>query len=261
MGWSLCSYAYVLPAKQILAFMSDHVGRHGTLILLQKTVLYDQSLEGGMQELEETLYFKSPRMFRTEISTSVLEKVQVVGPGGALTMIDGKIIGESEGPFDHYKDPFLYGEPEYLADELAHLGIDLETVSLGRFKDKIAFVIGAKSFNQPTSQVWIEKESFQPIRFILGGEDETSVREIEYSDYQNVGKGKSFPKRILFYEDGNLVRMQVLQRFDLDADITDDLFDVAYLKSLYEPVAPPPPPETELDEVKKTIQDFRKIFE
>jgi hypothetical protein len=55
--------------------------------------------------------------------------------------------------------------------------------------------------------------------------------------------------------------MQILERFDLDAEIANDLFDVEALKALYKPVAPLPPQDADLDEVKKTIQDFRKIYE
>jgi hypothetical protein len=36
---------------------------------------------------------------------------------------------------------------------------------------------------------------------------------------------------------------------------------VEALRTMYEPVAPPSPEEADLDEVKKTIQDFRKLYE
>jgi len=257
---AVCSYAYVLPAKQLLAFVSDRVGQEGTLVVLQKTVLYDPTLDGGMQELEETLYFKSPGWFRAEVGTSGFKKVHIVGPESALTIIGGKIMGETERLFDHFKDPFVYNKPDDLADALTRIGVDLDTVALGRFREKIAFIIGSELSDESVPQVWVDKESFYPIRFVFGGEDGSPVREVEYAEYREVAKGKRYPARILFYEDGDLVRMQVLESFEINAQISDDLFDMAYLKRMHEPVTPPPP-SSELDEVKKSIQDFRKVYE
>jgi len=150
-----------------------------------------------------------------------------------------------------------------LAQELARLGIDLDTVSLGRFKDKVAYVIGARYPDESVPQVWIEKESFNPIRLILGGQDGTPAKEIVYSDYRALGKRGEYPGRILFYEKGILVRMSVVESFEVNVEVDEALFDVAYLRTLYEPVNPPQPsePSSELDEVKKTIQDFRKTYE
>ncbi|NVM23681.1 MAG: hypothetical protein HWN68_18105 [Desulfobacterales bacterium] len=232
----------------------------------QKTVLYDPGLEGGMQELDETLYYGYPDRFRSEVSTHGVEQIRVVNPEGALIVLNGKIIGDAEEPFDHFKALLLYLETELLADRLFRLGINIGLVSLGRFKDKIAYVIGAKYPDESVPQVWIDKETFRPVRFILngGGGKDAPLKEIEYTDYKPLNEGNSYPSRILFFEGGTLVRMQVLKTFRIEPEVPDQLFDVAYLKSTYEPIAatqPTPLPASELDEVKKSIQDFKKIFE
>jgi hypothetical protein len=255
------AYGYILPSKQILSFMSDQVGRKGTLVVIQKTVFYDPTLEGGMQELEETLYYKPPGKFRKEAHAVGVEKIHVCGPGGVLTVMEGKVVGESEGPYDHFKDPFLFKDPGALAEAFSRAGVDTGTVSLGRFKDQIAFVIGAHFPDTSVPQIWVDKDSFRPIRFVFGAGNGGPVREIQYLEYRSIEKGKSYPTRILFYENDVLVRMQVLESFDINTDISDDLFDVAYLKGLYEPAAPPPTEPSEVDQIKKTIQDFKKIFE
>jgi hypothetical protein len=255
--------ASVLPARQILTFMIERVVAGNTLVVSQKTIVYDPGLEGGMQEIQETLYFKYPDRFRSEMSAGRQKKVQVRGRDGVVVILDEKIMGESEGPFDCFKAPFLHKGQAPLAQELANLGIDLDTVSLGRFEDKVAYVIGARYPDESVPQVWIEKESFSPIRLILGGQDGTPAKEIVYSDYRPLGKRGEYPGRILFYEKGILVRMSVVESFEVNVEVDEALFDVAYLRTLYEPVNPPQPsePSSELDEVKKTIQDFRKIYE
>jgi hypothetical protein len=255
--------AYVLPARQILTFMLERVVGGNTLVVSQKAVMYDSGLEGGMQEIQETLYFKYPGRFRSEMNAGGLRKVHVRGPDGVLVIMDDKIMGESEGPLDRFSAPFLHKRQAPLAQELAELGIDLGTVTLGRFEDKVAFVIGARYPDETVPQLWIEKDSFRPIRFIPGGRDGAPAGEIVYSDYRSVGKRGEYPARILFYERGNLVRMNVMESLEVNVEVDDALFDVTSLRNLYEPVNPSEPsePASELDEVKKTIRDFRKIYE
>lgn len=257
--------AYILPATQILTFMVDQFGSGHTLMVFQKTVVYDPGLDGGMQELDETLYYRYPDRFRSEVGTPGLEQIRVVSPEGVLSVINGKIIGETESQFDHFKGLLLYRVTDLLASQLSELGVNLEIVSLGRFKERICYVIGAKYPDESVPQVWIDKSTFRPTRFVLSGRgDDTPLKEIEYTDYRPLGKDKTYPARILFLENGTLVRMHVLESFEVNPEIPDQLFDVAYLKGIYEPIASTqstPSPSSELDEVKKSIQDFKKIFE
>lgn len=258
--------AYILPAKQVLTFMIGQLGSCRSLIVSQKTVIYEPGLEGGMQEFVETLYYGYPDRFRSEVSTSELEQIRVVNHGHALVVIDGRVIGETEDQFDHFKDLFLYREIDFLVDRLCQLGINLEIVSLGRFKDEIAYVIGAKYPDESVPQVWVNKNTFRPIRLILNGNDgeDTPLKEIEYTDYRPLGKRWTYPGRILFFESGTLVKMQVLETSNVNPGVPEQLFDVAYLKSVSEPMTstkPTPLPGSELNDVKKSIQDFKKVFE
>ena len=97
-----------------------------------------------------------------------------------------------------------------------------------------------------------------------GGSNDTGLEEIEYTDYAPAGKKRWYPERILFSQNGRLVRMYVLKTFKIDPALPDQLFDIAYLKTMYQPIASTqelPLPKSELDEVKKTIRDFTKTFE
>jgi len=236
LGLVVTAGAYVLPAKQVLDFMVEQFGSNQTLVVFQKTVVYDPDIEGGMEELDETLYYMYPDRFRSEVSGPELEKIQVLNEEGALVVIDGKIFGETESLFDHFKDLLLYSRIDLLVDKVFQLGVNVDIVSLGRFRDKIVYVVGAKYPDESVSQVWIDKKNFRPVRFILNGGKETPIREIEYSEYRELDKTKVYPGRISFYEDGNLVRMYVLERFEINPEISDQMFDVGYLKGIYEPL-------------------------
>ena len=139
-------------------------------------------------------------------------------------------------------------------------------VSLGRYKERISYVIGAKYPDESVSQVWIEKNTFRPIRYLLrsGGQHDANLEEIEYTDYVPLDKGRSYPERILFFQNGQLARMNVLKTFRVNPDVPDQLFDIAHLKTVYHSISsdePSPSTESEVDEVKKTIRDFSRTFE
>lgn len=265
-GFVTATVAYILPPKQILTFMIGHLTSCRTLMVFQKTVLYDPSLENGVQELDGTIYYRYPDQFRSELRAPGVSQIQVVGPDGTLLVVNEKIIGENGNQPDHFKDVLLYRNAESLIERLCQMGIDTETVSLGRFKDKIAYIIGARCSDDSVPQLWIEKNTFRPIRLILRKSDDKdgSLEEIEYTDYKPLGRGNTYPTRILFFENGTLVRMDVAKSFKLNPEISSQLFDFTYLKELYEPIASARPalkPPSELDEVRKSIRDFRKTFE
>jgi outer membrane lipoprotein-sorting protein len=266
LGLAMASHSYVLPACQILSFMIEQFGSARACVVFQETVIYDPALEGGMQEFEETLYYRYPDQFRCEVGTPGSEQVRVVSPEGAIFVMNGKIIAETEDPFDHFKDLLLYRQVGLLGKRLSQLDVNLDLVSLGRYKDRIAYVIGAKYPDESVSQVWIEKNTFRPIRYVLsgGGPNGGALEEIEYADYMSLGKERWYPARILFFQHGRLARMYLLKTFKVNPDLSDQLFDIAYLKTVYQPIAstkPLPLPKSELDEVEKTIRDFRRTFE
>ncbi|MBW1742765.1 MAG: hypothetical protein JRJ47_04960 [Deltaproteobacteria bacterium] len=266
LGFAAAGRAYVLPAKQILGLMIKHLGSVSTLQISQKTVIYDPSLEEGMQEFDATLYYRYPDRFRYEVITPDGEEIRVVGPDGALVVREGQIVGQRESPFDHFKDPLLYRKAELLRWKFSQREVDLDVVSLGRYRNKISYVIGAKYPDESLPQVWIEKNTFRPIRYILtpGDLNDSDSEEVEYADYMSLGKNKWYPARILFYKNGRLTKMYMLENFKINPELSNKLFDMAHLRTLYEPMTlaePPPSSPSQLDEVEKTINDFSKTFE
>lgn len=266
LGLAVASHAYVLPAKQILSLMIEQFGSARTFVVLQKTIIYDPALEGGMRELDETLYYRYPDRFRCEVATPGGKQVRVVGPDGAIFVTHGTIIAEREDSFDHFKDVLLYRGTELLIERLSQVDVNLDVVSLGRYKDRIAYVIGAKYPDESVPQIWIEKDTFRPIRYVLKGSaaNGAALEEIEYTDYMVLDKDRSYPARILFFQNSRLAKIYVLKTYRLNAELPDQLFDIAYLKTVYQPIVSsqsPPSSKSEIDEVKKTIRDFTRTFE
>jgi hypothetical protein len=168
--------------------------------------------------------------------------------------------------FDRYKDILLYRTREGLAERLLELGVDVSVSSLGRFEGEIKFVIGAVYPDESVSQIWFDRETFLPSRWIIqgnGGSSGSDVLEVRYLTWWKSGQSR-YPSRTEFYQDGKLVRVNQVKSFREGDIFSDDLFDIEQLRSFY-PVAPEQPlvpgESEEPSEVQKTIDEFRRVFE
>ena len=148
---------------------------------------------GPMQEmlqLTETLRFVFPHSFRSDSKSSDSERIQVASGGRSLTIIDGNIVPPVANRFDLYKDIFLYRTRETLAERLLQLGVDVSISSLGRFEDEIAFVLGAVYPDESVSQIWIDRETFLPTRWIMRGNGDnfqSDLIEVRYLTWWKSG--------------------------------------------------------------------------
>lgn len=220
-----------------------------------------------MLQLDETLRFVFSNSFRSDAKSSDSERIHVLSGDRSLTIIDGNIVPPVANRFDLYKDIFLYRTREALAERLWQLGVDVSISSLGRFEGEIAFVIGAVYPDESVSQIWIDRETFLPTRWIMrsnGGGSKSDMIEVRYLAWWKSGSVR-YPSRVEFYQDGNLVRVNQLKSFREGDVFSEDLFNIDHLRAVY-PLAPRQPlvpgeSEEEPSEVQKTIDEFRKVFE
>jgi hypothetical protein len=219
-------------------------------------------------QLDESLKYIFSEAFRSDIVSESNQRVFVSNQGQTITVIDGVISDIGESQFDVYKDLLLYRSRETLSERLSNLGIDISVSSLGKFDDRLALVVGAEFPDRTVPQVWIDKETFQPLGIIVFEakspySNQTGFIEIRYSNWQKIGK-ISYPMQIEFIQDGVTVRAIEVDDYQINPTFSKDVFDIARLRSEYrEPV------ETMdrtgegegLSEVQKTIEEFKKIFE
>ncbi|MGD8292493.1 MAG: hypothetical protein PVF37_12365 [Desulfobacterales bacterium] len=223
-------------------------------------------METEPMELEGSLRFIFSQAFRSDTRSNDSERVFIFAEGKTLTLIDGNRIPGAENRFDLFKDPLLYHTREGLVERLLQLGVDVSISSLGRFEEKIAFVIGAQYPDETVSQIWVDQDTFLPLRLIIKGFNPTGeldTFEFRYHVWWKIGKTR-YPSRIEFYQDGNLVRVNQALNFEENASFSEELFDIDYLKTVFnqaplQPIVPGEPEEP--SEVEKTIEEFRRIFE
>jgi outer membrane lipoprotein-sorting protein len=253
--------AYILPGPFLLKLMTQNLGIANRLLITQTLVLHDDSPNMSANELSETLKFKSPETFRSDIVSENIQRIRILSDSSVLTVIDGKISDEPENSYDHYKDLILFGSREILQERLSNLGVDIKVTSLGRFQGKLVYILGAQYPDETLPQVWLDKKTFLPFRWIITG-NATQNLEVLYLNWKKLSH-TWYPMHIEFFSNGNLVREIHVKNIEENPTFQADVFDIQKLKSLYPQDTSAEPQNVgkeEIDEVQKTIEEFNKIY-
>jgi outer membrane lipoprotein-sorting protein len=258
--------AYVLPGPYILKLMTQNLGKAKSILISQTLVIHDDTPQKSAVELSETLRYVFPEMFRSDTLSENVHRIHVLSKGRAVTVIDGKVADESDNRYDRYKDILLFKPREMLQEKISLLGVDVTVSSLGRFQGKPAYVLGARYPDETTPQIWLDKDTFRPFRWIMTSKSEQNREnrlEVRYFEWQKV-QNAWYPMRIEFFMAGVLVREIHVQNISVNSSFSEELFDINHLKSLYPQAASAEQElgkKDELNEVQKTIEDFKKLYE
>lgn len=195
--------AYVMPAEQLIGFLSSNFSKFKTVVLTQETRAASLSGLEGERSFEEKLWLKPPRFFRSE----------TIAPRG----------GEAAGPSDlaaagaeraerdvSYRRLLMVGGEKELSAFLREKGVRLDAVSLTRLGGRIAYCIGGRAPSDP--KLLIEKETFLPILFAYRQRTRTGEEQVkvEFRDYREVDGGKYPYEIVSTYGEGRLERSVVL---------------------------------------------------
>ncbi len=260
------THAYVLHGYHLLDLMRREMGTARSLEVIQKLTIQESVLPTEAMAVQETVSYRFPVAFRSEFASTVGEHIQIFSNGRALTVVDGRIVSDTESEFDHYKDIFLFNTRELLIKCLSQLGVAADVSSVGRFQGRIAYVLGAQYPDETVPQLWLDKETFRPMRWLLkpaSAGNLSEALEVRYGDWRKVSS-IWYPERIEFYLGDRLLRRMQVQRTRVNPKFSNRLFDVAYLKSIYPYAAVPPPAQGESggkNDIQRTIDRFRKLFE
>ena len=295
------AHSYVLQGPHIIQLMTDKLGPAESLFISQRVIFYpfapqpdameqqdypDTELDTAGQpsglatelsdtaptsvepqpiQLEESIRYVFSKAFRSDIVSDTNQRIYVYNQGQSITVIDGVIANFTESRFDLYKDLLLYRSRETLEARLMTLGIDVTVSSLGKYDEQLALVIGAEFPDETVPQVWIDKETFYPLRMLIPSvhDNRTGMLEIRYTDWQKI-ENTLYPMQIEFIQDGIRVRAIEVQQYQIHTAFSAEIFDISRLMSEYRQSDQVPEysgNQEGLSEVEKTIQDFKRIFE
>lgn len=257
-------WAYVPPAPQLLRSMEQALGRVPALLVRQQVFFLNGRGTTGGTVLSETLKYEFPDRFRSDIQAESARRTHVVSSGKILVVVDGQIFAETENRYELYKDLFLYNSMPLIAERLTSLGVDASLSSLGRLDGRLVYVLGAKYPDETRPQLWLDKETFRPARWILrpsAGVVAGGLLDIRYTQWRRTGE-IWYPWQIHFHLDKVLVRRIQVKDVKLAAKFPAEVFDIDRLKTSVAPKvgaeAKPPPL---LEEVQTTIDNFRRLYE
>jgi len=257
---------YVLQGSHLLDLMTVKTGKAERIQVMQSLLIYDDNPLGDPIVIKETVRYLFPDSFRSDTETAAAKRIHVVSGNTAVTVIDGRITDELDSDLDRYKDIMLYRSRISLGERLRSLGIDITITSLGRFQEKIAYVLGAQYPDASAPQLWIDRETFRPIRWLIRHStlpDVSKRLELRYYNWQRI-QGVWYPLRVEFYEGEQLVREIRVEQVKINPPFAEGLFDLSYIRAMYQPAPAAAPESTDsegIGDIQKTIDEFRKIFE
>jgi len=260
------SHAYILRGPHLLELLTQQYGKSKSLMVVQKVLFYEVVTGEVLAEADETLRYLFPNVFRSDSISQHASRVHLVSGGKTFTVIDEKIVADDETLFDLYKDILLYRSRELLGKRLVAAGIDISLTCLGRFEGRIAVVLGSEKPNEHVSQVWVDKETFQPMRWVLvDGTDGApgTAMEIRYDDWRQVNH-TWYPMYVAIYKGGGIVREIRVEALRVNPSFPKGLLDAERLKIKYLQSIPERSDtsvDRELSEIEKTINEFRKRIE
>ncbi len=257
--------AYVLQGAHILELMVKTLDKVHSARIVQKVFVEEGSADEQTSPINETISIAFPDRYRLETNLQKGQRIDVAVFDQTLTVFDGHIVDNPDARLDQYKDLLLYRSRPLLYRKLLIHGVDVEKTSLGRYEDQIVYVLGAQYPDESPAQVWVNKDSFLPLRWI---DTSSSVSgdslEFVYRQWQKRGD-LWYPLKIETYRNHRLIRRIEVADIVVNPSLPAELFDIPHLMEKY-PTAPKveadkPSSTAPTDEVKRTIEEFQKKFD
>lgn len=204
--------AFVLQGPHALELMIDRLGRAERLAVVQVS----SAPEGA--GTSRTVRYAVPDRLR----------IDTAGPGGGgrpLVAVGGDLTGAEAPSLLYYHDLFLLRHRDDLVRRLRRRGVDPDLSCLGRYAGHVALVVGARRVDEAVDQVWIDKETWRPLRWIDYRPEGLSAGrlEVDFPEWRQTGS-VWYPARIVFLADDQPPREIVVQEVRVNPDFPPGLF-------------------------------------
>lgn len=268
---------YVLPGRYVTQLMIEHLNLPRQLRVQQHLNLHSRPDTAQKQEkadaaaksesrtvsFKQTAWYRLPGQFRSDIQSDRLQQIHVADNGEIITVIDGTPVSAGRDWTNRYKDLFLFHDRRQINSTLADHGIDVDISSHGRFQDTICYVIGAEYPDMQAPQLWIKKDGFRPIRWIVEPAEKTDApprAEIRFPEWRRVEK-TWYPRKIEFYENGRITRTIAVDAVTVNPAVAADRFDTDALYERYQKAEQPAKDDSSTNEIQQQIEEFKQLYE
>jgi hypothetical protein len=235
------SHAYVPAAGHLLEAAAAKRETPSTAVVRQTRILPPQEGESRAQEYQETVYFRFPGILRAEMESDQGQRIYLERNGDYR-------IADSQGVSQPFPDPLdlalrLLANPQAagMGRVLTAVGVDLSVSSLGLFNGRLGFVLGARYPDELAPQVWFDKETLLPFRWLIVRSDDSGLPqriEIRYFTWQKVG-ALLYPHTMEGYRHEHRTADVRVDGIDPGADISDERFSFQRLLEEHPPAVLP----------------------
>lgn len=270
-----CAFAYVIESPKIIELVAHQIGRADTLRVNQRVTTYVFDTHTRKEMATELVHYDFPNIFRTDLTEEGLHRFFLVRGDQSLSVVNDQNDPQSESELDLYHYLLLHHRSDAITRFLEAYGIDTTISSLGKYERQIAFVIGAQYPDEDHSQLWVNKETHLPMRWLLAVlsppsrmDEEPTIERLEFrfSLWQKFDT-LYYPMRIDILHNGVLLRENRVDSVEVNITLDPTLMDIEQQKVLYPPVQEQeqewgePYEEESTDDIQKTIDNFKKKFE
>jgi hypothetical protein len=196
------SQAYVMPAEQIIQFMTANFAKFDTLVIRQ-SVTRMQNGESPEKVYEEVLSMKSPNLFHSSPLDSSAEERSV----------EDRV----------FRELLIASSPRRLLPRLSEWGIDTQQVAYTRLEGTVAYGIGEKDPKRP--KLLIEKARVLPLLMVYQrpGQEAGELIRVRFLDYRKVEQGW-FPFEIHTFSGDQWIEKYSVHSVKVNAPLKPSLF-------------------------------------
>jgi hypothetical protein len=197
------SHAYVMPAEQIVQFMTGNFSKFQTMVIHQSTQLENSGGEGKMV-FEEIITMKSPDLYHSAVT----------GAGAEAARLR-----------DHsYRQLFLANSASRLMDVLYSMGIWLPKTGYTRIDGTIAYRIGDSDEASP--KLLVEKARYLPLLIVYKSPSlpEGGLIQVRFLDYRKVHQGW-LPFEMTCSYGQNIIEKYTVDSVKVNVPVSQSLFD------------------------------------
>ena len=256
------AHGHVPDAKRLLQLLSNKLGMVDTLEVVQNLHIASTGDRDVRVDLSETVRYRFPESYRSDITGKDIWRIFLEKEDRLLIVTDGRISSGVKTWFDRYRDLLCPRSAPLLQDLLNEWGVDTSITSLGRINGTPVYVLGAQYPDKTSSQLWIDKNSLLPMRWLVadtGGFSSDIFGEIHYLKW-----GKSgdiwYPMVVRFFQNDRLVREICVKQVKSGEPIEEKWFDIEKLHDRYASSETILPSVHTIEEVQRAIREFTARF-
>ncbi len=223
------AYAHVPPGTFIVAKMAE---KRASLNLTDLDLSLSSDKDG--EASTERLYLKRGGKLRWVRNEDGGESVTIVDAGRrAETDAQGHTTVENiaADPLVDFLLPRTQSSESVRAEFIGvcqRLNIDLSVNTMGRQGGRLAYVYGAKPSDKDKPQIWIDKDSMQPLRVIYAGTHggKTGIWDLRLMEWNSREAGDAAPHFIERWFDGVLVSKSEVEKAATNVRLAESLFQL-----------------------------------